>query len=44
LPEADRVEHETDDLPTRLCEAREALEDAERELERSRRTDDASSR
>jgi voltage-gated sodium channel len=41
---ADRAEHETDDLPTRLRKAREALEDAERELERSRRTDDASSR
>ncbi len=36
---ADRAKHETDDLLHRLRAAREALEDAERELQRSHRDD-----
>ena len=35
----DRAKHETDDLLHRLRAAREALEDAERELQRSHRDD-----
>ncbi len=37
----DRAKHETDDLLGRLRAAREALEDAERELQRSHRDDQA---
>jgi voltage-gated sodium channel len=36
---ADRAKHETDDLLARLRSAREALEDAERELQRTHRDD-----
>jgi voltage-gated sodium channel len=36
---ADRVKHETDDLLERLRAARTALEDAERELQRTHRDD-----
>lgn len=41
---AQAAEHETDDLPARLRSARQALEEAERELERTRRTDGQRSR
>jgi voltage-gated sodium channel len=37
--EADRKEHEKDDLLTRLRDARNALEDAEQELEKAHRDD-----
>ena len=39
---ADRAKHETDDLLERLRHARDALEDAERELQRNHRDDDRS--
>jgi voltage-gated sodium channel len=41
---AQAAEHETDDLPTRLRSARQALEEAERELARMRRTESQRSR